>query len=129
MLVYLFSRIPAIHLKRAWPLAQLQAFMGNALGGRERGGKKLPSWKTFVTPDFLPFFARPEGFEVQNLLPPHICSLIMQALDSGELSGASWVVHAIELDDSIERVQQVADEFDKMVSEQEAEEKLASQPK
>lgn len=118
VLAFLFIRIPAIHLKRSWPMAQLQAFIGNALGGKDRSGKALPAWKSFAATDFLPFFARPEGFEIQNLLPPHICSLIIAALDEGDLSGASWVIQAIELDDSIDRVQKVAEEFDRLKLEQ-----------
>lgn len=120
--VFLYLRVPDIHLKRAWVSAHLMSFIGNALGGKSTGGKKLPRWKMFSPTDFLPFFARPEGFQGEDLLPPHLCSLLMRAAGSGELGQASWVIQAIELNDSIERISQVAEEFDALDNEEASQE-------
>lgn len=99
-------------------MAHLMAFIGNALGGKSSGGKKMPKWKVFSPPEFLPFFAKPEGFDFDELLPPHLCSLLMRAIESGELAQASWVVQAIDLNDSIDRISQVAEEFDQLEAEE-----------
>ena len=119
MLAFLFWRIPMIHLKRAWPLAQIQAFVGNALGGKSSGGKSLPSWKVFQPQEFLPGYARPEGFEMEELMPPHICALLESALEAGLLKGASWVVQMVDLHDSLDRVLKVGEEYNRVKAEEE----------
>lgn len=99
-------------------MAQIQAFIGNALGGKSHGGKALPAHKRFTPVDFLPHFARPEGFEDEPLLPPHVCWMFLEAADNGGLSRASWVVQAILLSDDLERITKVAEEYGALLEEE-----------
>lgn len=109
---FLFRRIPGIHLKRAWPFAQLQAFVGNALGGKSSGGKKAPDWKTFRPTEFLPWYAVTEDLrEQQQILAPHHCLLLSDALTQGKLRGASWALQVLASEDNLDRIHRVADEL------------------
>jgi len=111
VLAALFQRIPRIHLYRAWPLMQLQAFIGNALGGKQKGGEKLAKNKVYSPLDFVPPLARtPDLIPAPPLAPQH-CSVLIQALESGQLKNASWVIQAVELEDDLDRVREVAEGY------------------
>lgn len=109
---FLFQRIPGIHLKRAWPFAQLQAFIGNALGGKgSGGGAKTPEWKQFKAQEFLPWFAMTDDIrEQQQLLAPHHCLLISDALLDRKFRHASWVIQVLGKEDNLDRIHAVAEE-------------------
>ncbi|WP_295818026.1 hypothetical protein [uncultured Deinococcus sp.] len=110
VLAFLTSRIPEIHLRRAWPMAQLQAFIGNALGGKASRGKKVDDSRSFKPQDFMPFYARPAWLaEMDDQIEPHHCVLIAEALENGDLRKCSWVLHLIDAYDSLERVREVGE--------------------
>lgn len=115
VLLFLFMRIPEIHMRAAWPVAQLMAFVGNALGGKGGGGKRLDKDKRFSAPEMLPWFAlTPELRELLRpdlLLEPTHCLALVQALEGGDLKGASWVLQVIELEDDMERIREVAEKY------------------
>ncbi|MBZ9753009.1 hypothetical protein K7W42_19405 [Deinococcus sp. HMF7604] len=121
VLAFLFSRVPGIHLKRAWPFAQLQAFIGNALGGKGGDGKKTPDWKLFKTPELLPWFAQTEELRAQGQLlsPPH-CLLISDALEQGQLREASWVVQLLTSEDNLDRIHAVAEQMRRLETDEPA---------
>lgn len=115
VLAHLFGRIPGIHLKRAWPVAQLTAMLGNVNGGKSKGGKKSPDWKTFKASEFLPAWARTADMQAERtLLEPHHCALLAQALEARHLAQASWVVQIVTAEDSLDRIHTVAEEFLKL---------------
>lgn len=115
---FLFQRIPGIHLKRAWPSAQLQAFVGNAMGGKSKGGGKTPEWKIFTPQELLPWFAQTEELRTQQFrLEPHHCALVVGALEDGHLRNASWVVQLLEAEDNLERIQKVGEEYRRLIDE------------
>lgn len=112
VLAHLFGRIPEIHFKRAWPVAQLTAMLGNVNGGKAKGGGSTPSWKLFNGQDFVPGYARPPGMdEGLHRLEPHHCALFAQALEQGYLKNASWVLQLTIEDDTLERINTVAEQY------------------
>jgi hypothetical protein len=119
VLAHLYGRIPEIHMKRAWPMAQLEAFLGNALGGKSKGKSEMPEWKIIRPEERLPWFARPAGLGHDDLMEPHHCLLLIEALEAGELRQASWVLQLIESEDSLERIRSVAEQYREQAGEPE----------
>lgn len=111
VLAALFGRIPKIHLHRAWPLMQLQAFIGNALGGKQKGGEKLATNKVFSPLEFAPPMAQVPGLLPAPPLSAPQCAVLIQALEAGQLRGASWVIQAVELEDDLDRIRDVAEGY------------------
>ncbi|WP_339096187.1 hypothetical protein WDJ50_02540 [Deinococcus sp. VB142] len=101
----LYLEIPDIHLKRAWPTMQLLAFVGNALGGKQSGGEKMDARKMFSPEDFPPPFAL--GAAPPPPLEPQHCYAFIEALEHEGLSGASWVIQMVEIEDDLERIRAV----------------------
>lgn len=115
VLAALFAEIPDIHLKKAWPSMQLAALVGNAMGGKSKGGDPPDPDTVFKPEEFAPPWAA-QG-EPPPLEPQH-CWALTQALNSGELErGASWVLQLVELADSIRRVAEVAEGYGGLVEE------------
>lgn len=110
VLVHLWQRIPGKRERENWMLAQLQAFLGNALGGKSKGGTKTPEWKLFKPQDFLPAWATSEDTRATaQLLEPEHCLLISDALIAGHFRGASWAVQLLDQQDRLDRIHAVAD--------------------
>ena len=107
-----WEALPMVHLHRTWPLAQLTAMLGNVNGGKAEGGKKMDPRKTFTALEFLPWFARPPGFEPPApVLEPHHCALLVEAAETGLLRNASWVVQVINSETSWDRVVEMAQAY------------------
>ncbi len=111
VLARLFGRIPGIHYKRAWPVAQLTSMLGNVNGGKSQGGSTMPSWKLFRTPEFLPGYARVEDPNAPDLLEPHHCAALAEALEAKHLAHASWVIQLVTAEDTLERIFAVAEQY------------------
>ncbi|UQN10364.1 hypothetical protein [Deinococcus sp. QL22] len=111
VLAVLFGRIPGIHYKRAWPVAQLTAMLGNVNGGKSKGGGNTPDWKLFKGSEFLPAYARTPDLDGPQLLAPHHCAALAEALENKHLAHASWVVQLVAADDSLERIFTVAEQY------------------
>lgn len=115
VLAHLFGRIPGIHFKRAWPVAQLTAMLGNVNGGKSRGGRSMPDWKVFKAGEFIPPYGRTADMEDERtLLEPHHCAALADALEAKQLKNASWVVQLATVDDTMERIFTVAEEYRKL---------------
>jgi len=101
-----------VHLRRVWPLAQLTAMLGNVNGGKAEGGKKMDPRKTFTAQEFLPWFARPEGFgPPPPALEPHHCAWLVEAAETGLLKNASWVVQIVNSETPWEQVVKTAQDY------------------
>ncbi len=110
VLVHLWQRIPVKRERESWMLAQLQAFIGNALGGKSKRGEKKPEGMMFKPPDFLPAWATSDATRAQaQLLDPVHCLLISDALIAGHFRGASWAVQLLDQQDSLDRIHAVAE--------------------
>ncbi|GAA5513649.1 hypothetical protein Dcar01_02393 [Deinococcus carri] len=107
----LYMEIPDIHLKRAWPFMQLQAFVGNALGGKGKGGEKPDPKSVFSPPEFAPWYARGADAIPEPPLQPQHCWALVEAIEAGHLKGASWCVQMVEIEDDLERVRAVAEGY------------------
>lgn len=114
----LYMEIPDIHLKRAWPLMQLQAFVGNSLGGKGKGDGEKPDPKSLWRPEeFTPPAAYGAADLPRPLLEPQHCWALQQAIEAGHLGqGASWVVQMVEIEDSLSRVTQVAEGYGELLA-------------
>lgn len=107
-----WEHLPTKHLRRAWPMAHLAAMFGNVNGGKADSGKKVDRRKLFEPLELLPWYARPEGFEPPlPMLSPHHCAALVHALESGWLKNSSWVIQAIDIEDSLDRVREVGANF------------------
>lgn len=110
----LYLRVPGIHLKRVWPTVQLMSFYGNSQGGKSQGERLDPS-KVFHVRDFLPGWATPpelrSGQPDELSLEPHHCWAFCEALESGDLRNASWVLQMVGLRDDLDRIHQVAEAY------------------
>jgi hypothetical protein len=112
VLARLFGRIPGIHFKRAWPVAQLTAMLGNSNGGKSKsGGKSTPDWKVFRASEFIPPYARTPDPDAPYLLEPHHCAALAEALEAKQLGYASWVLQLITAEDSLDRIFAVAEQY------------------
>lgn len=60
----LLEQLPMIEFRRYYATAEMIAFVGNALGGKQESKPKVNEkpFDPFSPMDFLPFFARPAGF-------------------------------------------------------------------
>lgn len=119
VLTRLYLRIPDIQIKRAWPLIQLQAFIGNALGGKSRGGEEAPDpssvWSASeLAPHFLP---RGLSDAPEPALEPQHCYAFAFALEGGLLEGASWVLQMLAANDDLARVTQVGHRYAELVTD------------
>lgn len=114
----LYMEIPDIHLKRAWPFMQLQAFIGNSLGGKSKKGGKAPDPSTlWQPPEFTPPAALGAADLPRPMLEPQHCWAFQQALEAGHLGkGASWVVQMVEIEDSLSRIAQVAEGYGQLLA-------------
>ncbi|MGY2892748.1 hypothetical protein [Deinococcus sp. UYEF24] len=100
-----WESLPMVYLRRAWPLAQLAAMLGNVNGGKSDGGKKMDARKTFSPLEFVPWYARAPGFELPApMLAPHHCAALVEAVEAGHLQNSSWVLQVVGIEDSWERV-------------------------
>lgn len=111
----LFTRIPGINHARAWPFIQLQAFVGNALGGKGKGGE-APDPGTVWTPDELAAGFQPRPLDsVKPFFEPQHCYALDRAIEAGHLP--SWCIQFLSREDSLERVRQVGAGYGQLVSE------------
>ena len=113
----LYLEIPDIHLKRAWPTMQLQAMVGNALGGKGDGSERMDPAKAWRPEEFTPPFARGAEGLPQPALEPQHCWAFQQALETGQLEGASWVVHLLAQADDLERVRLVGEGYGELLTQ------------
>lgn len=65
---YFLEHLPEVEMRRAWPVAQLEAAIKNALGGKRPSKKKsdeppLQPHELFNTLETLPYYARPAWAE------------------------------------------------------------------
>jgi hypothetical protein len=92
MVLNLLNNIPELEFRRAFPLAQLTAFVGNAMGGKGDGSKAVDKTKLFSPMDFLPEYARPEGFTGHSgpRIPREAAREFLEASKRAQLP--SWVV-------------------------------------
>ena len=126
-LAFLHQRIRGIWYRRVWPYAQLQAFIGNAVGGKSKGKSKTPAWKVFHGQELLPGYAMTD--EVRESMPPQLppqtCWAFIQAQEAGHLRDASWVLQLTLEGDRMERIEALAEaweEFQQADVEQPADE-------
>lgn len=88
--------------------------LGNVNGGKAKGGSKTPDWKVFRAMEFIPGYARLPGMDADVLLEPHHCAALADALEAGHLKNASWVIQMVTVDDTMERIHTVAEEYRKL---------------
>jgi hypothetical protein len=89
----LLSHVSLLEFRRCYPVAQLTAFVGNAMGGKGDGkGKKAEPSKMFSPLEFVPWYARPEGFQTQggHNIPRHVAKAFLEASKRALLP--AWVV-------------------------------------
>jgi hypothetical protein len=90
----LLEQLPMLELRRNYVTADLMAFVGNALGGKQKPSATGEKIDPFKVTDFLPFFARPEGFledATGKAIPPHAARDFLEASRAGRVP--EWVLN------------------------------------
>lgn len=108
LLLEYHEQLTQLEMIRAYPIAQLLAFVGNALGGKsDSKGKKSDSSKMFTPLEMLSPFAMTK--EIQNSMKyggtefsPAQCHLITDAIE--QMAIPSWVAGMINQIQPIEMV-------------------------
>jgi hypothetical protein len=85
-------RLSLLEFRRHYPMAQLQAMVLNALGGKG-DGKGLPDHKRFEPEELLPSYARPDALIRDLPLSPAQCAAVMEGVAAREIP--SWVVQIL----------------------------------
>jgi hypothetical protein len=90
----LLEKVTTLSFRRDYMLAQLTAFVGNAMGGKGDGtGKKVDAAKLYSVTDFLPPWSRPEGFDSQGSnarVPKEAAREFLEASKRAQLP--AWVI-------------------------------------
>lgn len=111
----LFMRIPGIQHRLAWPFIQLMAFVGNALGGKGKGGEAPDAGSVWTAAELAPGFQPQPLSGMTPAFEPQHCYALDRAIEAGLLP--SWCIQAIEREDNLQRVRQVGEGYAALLGE------------
>lgn len=93
------SQITNIELYKTYPIAQMLAFVGNALGGKGKGGPPVSQDKVFTPIEMLPWYAQTNELRLSlkyggTFFTPKQAKLLGRAIHAKELP--SWALGLID---------------------------------
>lgn len=93
--------------RNSWMFAQLQAFIGNALGGKGNKKDSLSKNKAFTPLEFIPPWARPAHLRENPVIPSLLCVAVVEALEAKQIP--SWVLQGLSAIQPTDRTFEIAE--------------------